>query len=136
VSNKIIKIKLSSTFLARTKCVQCKNNGIYLCIKLPQAFKDNRNDYYFNLVKKHTKDLSSIVDELFSGISDLSHRTDYKNFNPRIHKSYKYDNDTYVEMICCACGKLVWAFSQKMFEKKNDVILRKYNDTYPQTIKD
>lgn len=123
---RIVEIKLSTTFLSRTKCRYCNDfsNFIYrirnylldydtkICIQKFEYIKSNVkrmcDDYYLSLSPKFFKDTSF-----------FNHSVSYKGYNPRLHRLRDVKKDDYcTEFISCRCGFTNWAINYKLCENQ------------------
>lgn len=137
---RIIQVNLSSSFVARTKCVQCgQEPQVYYYANKPYLFIDPKGAQ--NLFKSMTKWMKRMSSDwfmeaepkFFKEMSAFNHMVDYKGYNPRLHKSRGVNPQTNtIQYISCWSGCTVWAFSDSANTERQEISQRKSRHKYPQ----
>lgn len=137
------KINISSSFLARSKCVECRSYPLYYFIMYRSYGRKNArlSSETFHSLKKFIHRMNedyylSYQPRHFTSLSSFSFKLALKSYNPILYKSrgLPVDMDNCVtEFLTCDCGKSVWAFDMKYSQNKTEVINRKGKYHYPGT---
>jgi len=130
-------IKLSTTFLQRTKCKFCGDFSSFIYIV--------RNAHLEKEVVLHIKKFSFIKDNIKRLCDDyyldfspkyfvsnsFAHDVSYKGYNPRLHRLRNINkNKNYTQFVSCACGSTDWAFNYTSNETQ-PASYRKSSQVYP-----
>jgi hypothetical protein len=137
---KSIRVNLSSSFIARTKCREC---GLppddYYYVNHALYFSDPRSaSKVFDWFKKY---ISNIVGywykrhqpRIFHNMKAFTVRWPEQSYKPTLHqhRDVKYDGNI-TEYLSCPCGRTVWAFNSIMAEHRPEIKNRKARYRYPQ----
>lgn len=134
----VIRIRLSSPFMARACCKYCGGAPLiyYYIRNATNWFNPRKAIGQLNFLKTLVQKLMSI--HVFSDpkdyttISHFSQSFGYAQYRPRLHRT-KGSSATFdiVEFLTCDCMKTTWAFSQKSSQNRPEITNRKARFTYP-----
>lgn len=135
----IIKVRLSTPFLARTKCKFCNGSpSVYYYTYNPKLH--NGPDWlqkFFAITTGHIKRLTTdwYLDtdpKYYSSVNVFFQGTAFKKYNSKIHHTRGIDVDNYIaEYLTCDCGKATWAFAEKAILKRPEIAQRKSRYKFP-----
>ncbi len=138
----IVKIKLSSSFMARTRCKYCGSYpSYYYRFGTDKLYKNPRT--YINWFFWYTKHQDRLCDDFYL-IDDPKEYTitsyfDYpvkiKSYNPSIHHKSGLQKRIISECLTCDCGKSYWVFNQKSVANREEIYNRKSDRKFPQIFK-
>lgn len=136
----IIRVRLSSSFMIRTKCKHCQTGPTdYYIERAGIPWKEHnsvRNT--FNIIKRFWNRLASDYylgeqPSSFNNLSMFNHTPSYKGFRPRAHRNRGvHAKLECIERVCCACGLTNWAFYEKGATNRPEISQRKARYRYPQ----
>lgn len=134
-----VKVNLSSTFLARAKCLKCDKAIDTYYVSYNAYWNDPRtSNIIFDMMRKFIKKLNSSWYK-YSDPKPINSIIDFnvyweKSFNPRSHSQRAIDPGlNLTEFLSCPCGETVWAFTQKRSVCLPEIKNRKSRYTYPKT---
>lgn len=139
-ADKIIGVKLSSSFPTKSRCKFCKGfPKVYYMTRNPTHSMDHRKtidslDFYRSFIKRMSDDFFLISQpRYFQSASTFAHAiSNYCNYRPRLHRTRgctpKRD---YVEFLACECGKTFWAFAVKSVKNRPEIENRKSKNNFP-----
>lgn len=139
--SEVIKINISSSFMARARCKECgKGPDYYYGVLKPFMWKEIKHFMIFSsFAKKWIANKNAWYKEFdpkyFTHLGDFSKKLEDKSYNPITHRTKGADiNDLYnmVEYVGCGCGATVWGFNQKSVQKRPEITNRKGRYKYPQ----
>lgn len=136
-----VKINVSSSFIARCKCVECASQPVYYYKSYMSAyFKDfGDSKKLFFLFKKHITRLTSdwyleFQPRYFYSMADFSSGWMDRGFKPKLHHTRGVPAfNTVIEFLTCSCGKTTWAFAQASVQNRPEITNRKARYKYPKT---
>lgn len=137
----LIRVNISSTFLARTRCVECgKGPTMYYVTHKPYVWKNVRHFIASSKlsrawIKRFTSDwYMQSSPKFINKIPDFSFALDDKQYRPTLFRTRgevkHFDN--VVELIGCECSATMWAFNQKSTQNRPEITNRKGRYSYPQ----
>lgn len=136
----IIRVRLSTPFLVRTKCKFC--NGlptIYYYVQNPSLWFDPRRvTDQLEFVKKYVKRMGSshyLYDDpkYFTGEATFGHQVTYKGYRPKLHRTRGVSPHLdIIEHLTCECGRANWAFTEKSVQNRPEIMARKARHRFPQ----
>lgn len=141
-NSELISVRLSTPFLARTKCVYCGGppTTYYYARNTTLWNNPRRVTDQLSFVKKFVKRMSSdhyyIGDpKHFKSAAYFSHSVNYKGYRPRLHRTIG-SNPVFdaTEYLACDCGQARWAFSEKAILGRSEILLRKSRSCFPHKI--
>jgi hypothetical protein len=123
------KIKLSSTFFARTLCKFCQKPGtIYYSYKNPKLYKSPELAFRHQrvyIVNPEPAYIYMIEHHEFS-FEELHFPVNISSFNIKMHRCKKISNSSnYEEALFCDCGKSCWVFNYKSVKNRKEISMRK-----------
>lgn len=137
-----IRINISSSFMARARCVKCgKSPSYYYSIRNPFLYEDV--GYVISNSKWRRSWIKSMKGnwyldsepKYFHDIQEFSFILDDKQYRPTLFRIMKggavKDRDNVVEMLGCDCGATIWAFNQKSVKNRPEITNRKGRYKYP-----
>ena len=137
----IIRINISSTFMARTRCAECGTGPTYYYyIRKPYLWKNVRQQitaskYNRNWIKRMSSDWYLVGHpRYFHDIEEFSFILEDKQYRPTLYRTRGEvtQGDNVVEIVGCDCGATVWAFNQKSTKNRPEITNRKGRYKYPQ----
>lgn len=131
-----VNIKLSTSFIARTKCKHCLDYSNFTYrVRNPPVNKDftvsiRKFEYISKNVKRMCDDYyMEFSPRSFHSNSWFSHGVNYKGYNPKLHRMRGVQKTiNFTEFVSCKCGLTNWAFnyksceSQPSFRRKTDKV--------------
>jgi len=145
VKEEDIKVKLSSSFMARARCKYCGSYPSYYyrfggrgnrCKKDHRAFID-----LFSWIPKHQYRL---CEDFYLGnspknytlMSFLNYSLYFIDYNPSLHhKRGLKEKSSFNECLTCDCGKSCWVFNQKSVINRKEIYHRKSSKNFPKIFK-
>jgi hypothetical protein len=138
----VIRINISSTFLAKARCKECGKGPDYYYASM-QPFKWEKVKYfilYSKFSQKWVKRMASdwyqaFQPRYFRKLGDFSFALEGKSYDPILHRvkgANIRDKDNIVEYVGCSCGATVWSFNDKSTNKRPEITNRKGRYKYPQ----
>src|SRR5512135_1353899 len=124
----LIRINISSTFMARARCKNCgKGPDYYYSVGQPFKWVDARSALVFS--KKIKEWLTKIVSnwylpfspQFFKKLGDFTFSLEDKSYSPLFHRTRGANighHKRVVEFVGCECGATVWAFNEKSAVKR------------------
>lgn len=133
-----IGVKLSTSFLRRTKCKYCSDYDpvVYrirnFSLDYDVKISIRKIDYIKDYVKRMCDDFYlEFNPKIFHDTSLFKHAVPYKGYNPRLHRLKNVQHKFhFTEFITCKCGQTNWAVNYKSCEKQLSSN-RKTNVIYP-----
>lgn len=133
LSKNKVKVNISSTFPARTRCKYCLGLPTkYYYIRNPNCWISPKFNMDLNLWLKHnlkriSKDFYVYSDpNTVKSFNIFNHKLSYKGFRIRLHKNKGiHPFMDYMEILRCPCHKTSWAFYQKSAAYRPDIINKK-----------
>lgn len=123
---RIVEVKLSTTFLSRTKCRYCNDFSPFI-YRVRNSLLDYDVKLYiqkFEYIKANVKRMCDdyylfLNPKFFKDVSFFNHAVSYKGYNPRLHRLKNVKKDDYcTEYLSCVCGFTNWAFNYKSCENQ------------------
>jgi hypothetical protein len=142
-SEEIIRVKLSTPILVRTRCKFCKGfPSEYFRIGSKNHSKNPRDFInLFRWIQKYHFRLCSDFYLMespasFDGISNFGYYPSYKSYNPDLHYKRGISPTRDIrDCLSCSCGKTYWIFYQKGSVNRVEIVNRKSDREYPQKFK-
>lgn len=142
----IIRINISLTFMAKTRCKFCMGPPDYYYARVKPYHFESVHQYkrYTMRNKRWIKRMcSSWYKEYqprgFDDTYEFSFRLDCLQFRPAKNRvrgadlaDWASERDNVVECLGCECGRSIWAFNQKSTKNRPEITNRKGRYTYPQ----
>lgn len=135
----VIRVRLSSPFLARTKCKYCGGApSIYFYVKNATLWVNPRKMVeLFDVIRPYIRRMGAdhyLWDDpkYFTSISTFEFPLTLNKYRPRIHRTRgaKSTADV-VEFLTCDCARSNWAFSDKAVENRREINQRKARYRFP-----
>ena len=135
------KINISLSFPIRAKCKKCCTGPCWY-FYLPKITLVKTISQFVNLSESSKKWLYIVPIDRHLGnspavcnfLSRFRLQIPYKNYKINLHRTIG-NKSTYrfniIDVLCCACGKTMWAFNSKSTESRPDIIHRKGRYCYP-----
>jgi hypothetical protein len=131
----IIKVRLSTPILARTRCVYCGglpeyfyyiwNGGLYYSPSKPKT-RMARHSY------RMSTDDSDLSSPKYFNVSKASQYTKFKSYRPKLHRTYGSSSSLeYIEYLTCYCFRTKWAFAEKSVANRPEIAMRKARNFFP-----
>ena len=134
----IIRVKLSSTFMVRTKCTHCMGGPTYYYyLRNPTMWMNPRKSMdQRGFLTALLKSLGAhhMYDEprFYTSASMLAHDVMYAKYRPRLHRTRGSSaGQDLVECLTCDCMKTCWYFANKAVAKRPEIVNRKSDRYYP-----
>ena len=135
----VVKIKLSTPFVTRTRCKHCgETPSIYYYVynstlwATPDSIRR-----MFAILSKHVNRMGTSFYQQddpkdYRGLSTFSQGTGFRKFSPRLRQTRGINTDFDVtEYLMCPCGASMYAFNQKSIKRRPEIVNRKARKTYP-----
>ena len=134
-----IKIRLSTTFVARCKCKYCGGSpSFYWYTRNPTMWFSPRKeiehfDFYRKFIKKFNSDFYLNEEPRYFNRMSLFKYVGREGYRPRLHRT-RGTNPVFdkVEYLSCDCGSATWAFNQKAGDTRPERSNRRARSFFPQ----
>lgn len=139
---KIIRVSISSAFMARARCKFCKGTPVYYygCYKQHMFEQVQRYRLFTPRNWRWIKRMCSswykeYEPRTFDDTFEFTFRLDYKNYRPTLHRARGAEcgqRENILECVCCECSRTVWVFNQESTKRRKEITNRKGKYAYPQ----
>lgn len=138
----IIRINISMSFMARTRCKFCGGMPDYYYARV-KPYNFETVQFYKRYTLRNKRWIRRMCNSwykdyqprMFDDTYEFSFRLDCLQFRPAINRtrgSEMLERDNAIECLGCECGRSIWAFNQKSVKKRPEITNRKGRYSYPQ----
>jgi hypothetical protein len=136
--HEVIKVRLSTSFLIRSKCIYCKSGpSVYFYIQNPILWFNHRKVLErIEFLKRNVKRFGGshflkFDPKYFIYNSHFNQSINFKGYNPKLHRTRGNYAISITEYLQCNCGRMSWAFSEKSIQNRDDILSRKSRFKFP-----
>lgn len=135
----VVKINLSSSFMARGRCKYCGEHPIIYYYIYNSTLWDSPEyiQKFFSIISKRVNRMGKTPwhgdsPSDITGLSNFSQGTGFKKYSPIIRQTRGINLDFDVmEYLMCPCAKTMYAFTQKSNKTRPEILNRMARKTYP-----